>query len=621
MSTLTSLEAAWLAAPPLIPRDVLFGPNVVPLLSPDGRHLAYVAPDDRGAMQIWVHTDGEADPHPVTALPDPGVRAYRWAFAPDTLLYQQDLSGDENWHIFVLNLRSGVQRDLTPFPGVRATMLFLNPSHPETLLAGLNLRDRNLQDVYRIDLRTGELELDTPNPGDVLSWAEDAAFHVRGCQAVRPEGGVEIRVRGEESPNWKAVLQWGPDDEHGDLLGFSADGRSLWLLSSAGRDTLALVRRDLESGHEVVVAADPDVDVGQLLHNPLTREVDAVSFDRERTEWRVLQPVLAAELTWLRGQASGDPEIVSRDSAQQTWIVAYRGDTQATSYYVYERPRRALTFLCSVPPGLDRYQLAPMEAVTIPSRDGLPLLSYLTLPLGLEPRDLPMVLLVHGGPWVRDRWEYSPYAQWLCNRGYAVLQVNYRGSAGFGKRFLNAGNRESGGKMHDDLIDGVRWAIARGIADPARVGIMGRSYGGYAALVGATFTPDVFACAVALAGPSNLVTALQTMPPQWHQLRRRFALRFGDLETEPGFLAARSPALRADRVQCPLLIAHGTQDPKVKLAEAEQMVAALRAAHKTVDYLPFAEEGHHVESPANQQKLLTAIEAFLAKHLGGRAEP
>jgi dipeptidyl aminopeptidase/acylaminoacyl peptidase len=322
----------------------------------------------------------------------------------------------------------------------------------------------------------------------------------------------------------------------------------------------------------------------------------------------------------LEQAGKGEFAIASRDRASRKWVVAYESDVEPSNYSLYDRETKTLTHLFASRPALAKYQLAPMKPVVIQSRDGLNLVSYLTLPVGVEAKQLPMVVLVHGGPWLRDRWGFNEETQWLANRGYAVLQVNFRGSAGFGKQFLHAGDREWGGKMHNDLIDAVDWAVREGIADPKRVGIYGTSYGGYEALVGATFTPDVFACAVDVVGPSNLVTLLNSLPPYWEAIRKMFILRVGDPQTEEAFLKSRSPLFKVDQIKIPLLVAQGGNDPRVPKAEAEQIVTAMRQAGKPVTYLLFPDEGHGLSRAENRMKLYTEAEAFLAKYLGGRSE-
>ncbi len=610
--------------PPLIPRNVLFGNPVKasPQIAPDGKRLAYLAPDEKNVLQVWVQTLGHDDARKITADKKRGIRTYLWTYAPDTLVYAQDNDGDENFHLYAVNVQDGKTRDLTPFPGVRAQPVHLDRHVPGEMLASLNKDDRRLFDVYRINLETGELKLDTKNPGDVVGWEVDPKFHVRGAQALTPDGGVEIRYRSVEHAPWKTAVKWSADDAEGHSVDFTGDGKALWLLSSEGRDTLSLARRDLETGKEQVIASNAGADASRVLVNPLTHEAEAVAFNRERVEWQPLNPQIAEDLAALKNGAAGEPSIVSTDREWQTWVVSYTADVKPTDYYLYDRRTRKLTHLFTAQPALAQYTLAPMKPVTVKSRDGLDLVCYLTLPVGVEAKNLSLVLDVHGGPWARDTWGYDPTHQWLANRGYAVLSVNYRGSTGFGKKFLHAGDKEWAAKMHDDLIDAVDWAVKQGIADPRQVAIFGGSYGGYAALVGATFTPDVFACAVDIVGPSNLVTLLRSIPPYWAPMKRQMALRVGDVEKEEEFLKSRSPLFKADRIRIPMLIAQGANDPRVKQAEAEQIVAAIRQAGKPVEYMLFKDEGHGFARPENRLKFFAAAEAFLAKHLkGGRSEP
>jgi dipeptidyl aminopeptidase/acylaminoacyl peptidase len=615
--------AARAELPPLIPRKVLFGNPVKtsPKISPDGKQLAYLAPDSKDVLQVWVQTIGKDDARQVTADKKRGIRIHFWAWAQDTLLYLQDNDGDENWHIYSVNLKDRVVRDLTPFQGIRAEIVGLNRKFPGEMLVGLNLTNRRLHDVYRVDLTTGAVVLDTKNPGDVVGWEADPGFRIRAAQAATRDGGMEVRYRDDDKSEWKKVVKWGPEDADGSVVGFTADGKSLWLESSEGRDTLSVVKRDLASGKEEVIASESGTDAGEVMFNPLTHVVEAVAFNRERVHWKALDPDVEADLKALKNANRGEPSVVSRDRDLKTWVVAFQSDLRAAEYYLFDRATKKLTHLFAARPELANFTLAPMKPISIKSRDGLELISYLTVPVGIESQNLPMVLFVHGGPWARDSWGFDGQAQWLANRGYAVLQVNYRGSTGFGKKFLHAGDREWAGKMHDDLIDAVNWAVKDGVADSKKVAIFGGSYGGYAALVGATFTPDVFACAVDVVGPSNLVSLLRAIPPYWEPLRKLFTVRVGDVEKEEEFLKSRSPLFKADQIKIPLLIAQGANDPRVKKAESEQIVEAMRKAGKPVEYLLFPDEGHGFARPENRLKFCAAAEAFLAKYLGGRAEP
>jgi dipeptidyl aminopeptidase/acylaminoacyl peptidase len=608
--------------PPLIPRQVLFGNPVKasPRISPDGKRLSYLAPDKNGVLNVWVQTVGKDDAIQVTFDKARGIQMHQWTYAADTLIYMQDDKGDENYHIYAVDVTTGKGSDLTPFKGTRASPLGTHRDYPNELLVSLNKRNPRVFDVHRVNLLTGEMKLDTQNPGDVVGWVTDTNFRVRIAQAPTPDGGTELRYRPDEKGEWKRLLKWGPDDSEGGVVSFTKDNKSIWMLTSEDRDTQALVKRDLESGKETEIAANPRADASGVIVNPLTYEVEAVGFNRERVKWKALTRDMEEDLKALEKGAEGEPSLLGSDRARKTWVVAYSADVTPTTYYLYDRPTKKLTKLFTAKPDLAKYKLAEMKPVTIKARDGLELVSYLTLPPGVEAKKLPMVLLVHGGPWARDAWGYDAQAQWLANRGYAVLQVNYRGSTGFGKKFLHAGDREWAGKMHDDLLDAVKWAVKEGYADEKKVAIFGGSYGGYAALVGATFTPDTFACAVSVVGPSNLVTLLKSIPPYWEPLRKLFSVRVGDLEDEK-FLRDRSPLFKADQIRIPMLIAQGANDPRVKQAESEQIVEAIRKAGKPVEYLLFKDEGHGFVRPANRMKFTAVAELFLAKHLGGRAEP
>jgi dipeptidyl aminopeptidase/acylaminoacyl peptidase len=605
--------------PPLIPRKVLFGnpAKASPLISPDGKRVAFLAPDKNDVLQVWVQTAGKDDAKQVTADKKRGIRIHLWSYAPDVLLYLQDNDGDENYHVYSVDLKENLVRDLTPFQGVRAEPVDLNPEHPDEILVAMNVKDRRLNDVYRVNLKTGAVEFDTKNPGDVVGWVVDATFNVRGAQAALRDGGAEVRVRDNAKSEWKKFVTWGPDESESHVLGFNKEGDSLWLLNNDGRDTLALTKREIASGKETVIAAEEGVDAGAVFMHPTLRMPLAVAFDREKTRWKVIEDAVGADFKSLEDANKGDINIHGTDKEFKTWVVSYTEDTKPTRYFLYDRASRKLTTLFDSRPDLAKYELAPMKPVTIKSRDGLDLVCYLTLPAGVEAKKLPLVLMVHGGPWSRDRWGFNATAQWLANRGYAVLSVNYRGSTGFGKKFVTAGNREWAGKMHDDLIDAVKWAVKEGYADEKRVAIYGTSYGGYAALVGATFTPDVFVCAVDVVGPSNLVTLMKSIPPYWEPIKRQFAVRIGDVEKEEDFLKSRSPLFKADKIKIPLLIGQGANDPRVKQAESEQIVEAVRKAGKPVEYIVFEDEGHGFARPENRLKFNAAMEAFLAKHLGG----
>ena len=612
--------------PPLIPRETLFGnpEKAQPRLSPDGTRLAYLAPLN-GVLNVFV---GPADAPvggdefvPVTRDEVRGIRVYFWAEDNRHVLYLQDEGGDENWRLHAVDPASGEDRDLTPFEGVQAQPIERSRDFPDTLLVGLNKERPELHDAYKLTLSTGELELVAKNPGNVVGWVADHGFEVRGALVSTPEGGSNLLLRKGAADDWQEAISWSKEDAlTSGPVGFTGSGEGMYLLDSRGANAARLVLFDPASGEVETLVEDPLYDVGDVMVHPETHEAQAAAIGRARTEWVVLDDAIREDFEGIKGLNRGDFAVTSRDRADGRWIVAFTTDDTGASYYSYDRETKTGTHLFDARPDLAEYSLARMEPVSFTSRDGLVVEGYLTLPPGEQGRPIPMVLNVHGGPWARDGWGYDPEAQWLANRGYACLQVNYRGSTGYGKDFLNAGNKEWAGKMHDDLVDAVRWAVDEGIADAENVAIYGGSYGGYAALVGATFTPDLFKCAVDIVGPSNLITLINSVPPYWKPLVSIFHERVGNPETEEEFLKSRSPLFFVDNIRIPMLVAQGANDPRVKQAEAEQVVAAMREKGIDHEYMLFEDEGHGFARPENRLKFYASAEKFLARHLGGRHE-
>jgi dipeptidyl aminopeptidase/acylaminoacyl peptidase len=644
----------------LIPRDVLFGnPDRAALrVSPDGRHLSFLAPVN-GVLNVWVApVEDIGAAKPVTKDTGRGIHIYFWAYTSRNLLYLQDQGGDENWKVFVVDVVSAQSKDLTPFesiPGPDGKPMMLpsgkpmrpmarieqvSPKFPDTILVGLNARDPRYHDLYRVNIQTGERTLVQQNPG-FEGFVTDDDYRVRlavrttgdgGTEILRPvsaSGGSPFAASGVNG--WELFQTIAMEDAlttH--PIGFDQSGQLLYMTDSRGRDTSALMSLDLRTGKTNLLAEDLRTDVAGVLEHPVTHTIQAVAFDYTRTEWKVLDPSIQGDLAYLRTAMPGNILVTSRTLDDRLWTVAAIVDDGPVRFSLYDRPSKKGTFLFTGRQALEGLPLAKLHPEVITSRDGLSLVSYLTLPMGSDTkragrpdRPLPMVLVVHGGPWARDTWGFNGEGQWLANRGYAVLQVNFRGSTGFGKRFLNAGNREWAGKMHDDLIDAVAWAIREGVADKGRVAILGGSYGGYAALVGLTFTPDVFACAVDIVGPSNIVTLLHTIPPYWEPGIAMFATRVGDYRTPEGqrFLESRSPLTFVDRIRRPLLIGQGANDPRVKQSEADQIVAVMQRRGIPVTYVLYPDEGHGFARPENRQSFNAVAEAFLGRHLGGRVEP
>src|SRR5215469_11079548 len=608
----------------LIPRSVLFGnpERTSPRISPDGTRLAWIAPRD-GVLNVWVAPTGPdgvdwAAAQAITEDTDRGVRVFGWARDARHVLYLQDVGGDENWRLYDVDLVTMERRDLTPFEGIHATIIGTSKRRPDEVLVGINANNPQLHDVYRLHLASGELVKEIENPG-YAGWLADEDLQVRCALAPLPDGSFNVLVRDSGEGEFRYLLTIPAEDATStDVVSFSGDGQTMLMISAAGTDTGRLVRVDLATGDATVLAEDPEADVTGVLLHPDTRDPLIVTVLKDRMTYVVLDESVADDLRAVRALHPGDPSFAGRDEADNTWLIAFNVDAGSVTYFMYDRATKSGRLLFEARPALSGYQLATMEPFSFQARDGLVVHGYATFPPGLGRENLPAVLNVHGGPQTRDAWGYHPEAQWLANRGYLCVQVNYRGSTGYGKGFVAAGDREWAGKMHDDLLDAVAHITGQGWADPDRVAIYGGSYGGYAALVGATFTPDVFRCAVDIVGPSNLKTLIESTPPYWKPLIAQFHARVGNPETEAQFLWSRSPLSRVDQIRIPLLIAQGANDPRVKQAEPEQIVAALREKGIPHEYMLFPDEGHGFAKPENRLRFYAAAERFLAQHLGGR---
>lgn len=616
---------------PLIPRAVLFGnpDRVNPQLSPDGTHLAFIAPHN-GVLNVWV--GATADPEsarPVTNDTKRGIRQYFWAYNNQQILYVQDTGGDENWHVFATNIDTKETRDLTPMDGVQARIAKISLDRPDQVAVAINKRNPQMHDLHTVNLLTGDSKLIQQNDDGIVDYVLDNNFRAVAATRFTPAGGTVILARGEAG-EWTTRAEVGPEDAMTtQVLGTDRVGIMLYMTDSRERDTAAVVADNLKTNTRTFLAEDARCDAEDVLVHPIKGYIQAIAFNHERTEWKLLDETLAADFAYLKGVCPGEFSISSRTKDDSRWIVTYVPDNAPTKYYLYDRTKKLATFLFSNRKQLDGVTLANMHPVTITARDGLKLVSYLTLPVGAGSNarpnaPMPMVLLVHGGPWARDSWGLNGTHQWLANRGYAVLSVNFRGSTGFGKKFTNAANGEWAAKMHNDLLDAVQWAVNERIADPKRVAIMGGSYGGYATLVGLTFTPDTFACGVDIVGPSNLVTLLQNVPPYWMPIMPMLTSRIGaDAKSEEGkrYLGERSPLNFVDKIRRPLLIGQGANDPRVKQVESDQIVRAMQNKRIPVTYVLYPDEGHGFQRPQNRTSFNAVVEAFLAQHLGGRFEP
>ena len=618
---------------PLIPREKIFGnpSQTAGRLSPDGKWLSWIAPRD-GVLNIWVAP--AANPKAAKALTNERVRPIRQYFwAPDSsqILFINDKGGDENFLLYGVDVTSGAQRTLTPFDKTRVQVVNISNDVKDRILIGVNNRDAKWHDVHSLDLKTGKLTPVLMNTGGYGGFIADEQLRVRVATKPTADGGTEFyRVvdgKVEAQPFEQIGLE---DSQTTQPVGFTTDGKTLYWIDSRGRDTAAIVAQDVATAQTTVVAQNARADIGGAMSNPKTGRLEAYAVNYLKNEWTPVGNAVKADLEFLKSRLKGEIGVTSRTDADDKWIVAVDPVTEPSAAYLYDRKARTLTKLYVTRPELEGATLAAMHPVEIKTRDGLTMVSYLTLPPGSDAdgdgrpeKAVPMVLLVHGGPWGRDAYGYNGTHQWLANRGYAVLSPNFRASTGFGKKFISAGDLQWGTKMHDDLLDAVDWAVGTGVTSADKVAIMGGSYGGYATLAGLTFTPDKFACGVDIVGPSNLNTLLSTIPPYWQAIRTQFYKRMGDPNTPEGqaLLKERSPLFKADQINKPLLIGQGANDPRVNVKESEQIVEAMKAKNIPVTYVVFPDEGHGFARPANNIAFNAVAENFLAKCLGGRAEP
>jgi dipeptidyl aminopeptidase/acylaminoacyl peptidase len=630
----TSVSAAQAAdaAAPLIERSKLFGnpSRAAAALSPDGRWLSWLAPRE-GVLNIWVAPVSNLDQaKPLTDSRDRPIRQQFWAPDSSMVLYIQDKGGDENFLLYGIEIASGEERTLTPFENTRVQLISSSPLLKDRILVGLNNRDARWHDVHSLELATGKLTEIIRGDG-YAGFVADANLALRMALRPNAEGGFDFfEVKNNQVADNAFASTTLEDSLTTQPVGFTTNGNTLYWIDSRGRDTAALVAQDVASGATKVIGAADRADVSNALTNPKTGVVEAYAVTYLREEWTALDPAIGSDLAWLSSSLSGDVSVTSRTDDDRLWTVAVDPVVASPEVHLFDRVQKTLQRLYVSRPELEGAPLQSMHPVEITARDGLVMTAYVTLPPGDKAdvpqrpaKPVPMVLLVHGGPWARDNYGYNAYHQWLANRGYAVLSVNFRGSTGFGKAFISAADLEWGRRMHDDLIDAVNWAIKENIAQPDQIAIMGGSYGGYATLAGLTFTPEVFACGVDIVGPSNLETLLQTIPPYWTAVIEQFHQRMGNPNTEEGLalLKERSPLYKAGNIVKPLLIGQGANDPRVKQAESDQIVSAMNEKGIPVTYVLFPDEGHGFARPENNIAFNAVTENFLATCLGGRAEP
>lgn len=623
--------------PPLIDRELFFGdPQLVAVeVSPNGKWLSFCKPYN-GTLNIWLQpilADRLGDAFPLTASNRRPITQYFWSRDSRYILYVQDKDGDENYHVYRISIAEARPNaipsatDLTPKEGVRVQVYALPREKPEIAYIGLNDRDPTLHDLYELNLTTGALKLLYENKDGILGWSIDERGRIRLATKLGPEGETEIyEVKQKEGRfSFKKIYEtaW---DESAAIVHLPKKGKEVYLLTNKGVDKLRLVAFDLETGREREIHKDPEdrVDISAAIFDEKTDKLRFVSYKEDKIRRYFFDSKIEGWFKrWNELLAGGEVSYTALSDDERYAVVLLSSDREPGRYYLWDAKRSDLREIGAVRPDLPVSHLAEMRPLRIRVRDGVEIPAYLTLPSGLPPKNLPAVLLVHGGPWARDVWGYDPFAQFLANRGYAVLQVNFRGSTGYGKAFLNAGNKQWGtGIMQHDLTDAVQHMIREGVFDPRRVAIMGGSYGGYATLAGVAFTPELYACGISIVGPSSIITLLRSVPPYWRPLMKVFENRVGSLENlqDVERLKAQSPLYHVDRIRVPLLIVQGANDPRVKRQESDQIVAALHAKGYAVRYLLAPDEGHGFANYDNRMAMIVAIEQFLAERLGGRLQ-
>ncbi len=621
--------------PPLINRELFFGDPEISggQISPDGKFLSFIKPY-KDVRNIWVKKSDEdfSSAKPLTADSLRPIRGYFWSRDGKYILYSQDKGGDENFNIYAVNPNDPeapgneipVNRDLTNLKGVRVYIYYVPYTDPDAIYIGLNDRDNAWHDLYKLKISTGEKTLIRQNSETdrITGWVFDWDDKPRLATRANADGSNDIlRV---DDKKLVAVYSTGPYENAIPIV-FDKTNKLFYLSTNKGdqQNFSRLVAFDPVSLTEKLVDKDPlnRVDFAGLVVSEVTREIFYTAYedDKIRLYWK--DKKFEAEYNMLKKQLSGQElQYTSTSTDENLWLFVAVSDTNPGAGYLYNRLTGKFTLQYRSRPKIPTNDLSPMAVVRYPSSDGLEIPAYLTLPKGIDPKNLPVIVLPHGGPWGRDAWTYSSYAQFLANRGYAVLMPNFRGSTGYGKNFLNAGNNQWGQKMQDDITWGVKYLVSRGIGDPKRIGIMGGSYGGYATLAGVAFTPDLYAAAISIVGPSNLITLLNSIPPYWESIRKMFHLRMGDPTTPEGKeqLIRQSPLTHAKNIKTPLMIVQGANDPRVNKAESDQIVVALRDRGFPVEYIMAPDEGHGFVRPINNMAMLAAAEKFLAKFLGGR---
>jgi dipeptidyl aminopeptidase/acylaminoacyl peptidase len=590
-------------------------------LSPDGKTLGFMQPYERrqNLHVVLLPPDGTAPDFTkarrLTAETERDIAGFFWK-GNSHVIYVKDFGGDENYHVVSANVLSGKVKDLTPLPKIRASIVDDLEDDPDHVLAQHNNRDSKVFDVYRINVITGNSTLVAQNPGNITHWLTDHAGRVR--IATTTDGvNSSLLYRPSEKDPFKTVLTTDFRTSV-DPLFFTFDNKSLYALSNRGRDKTALVILDPNTGKESKpLFENPDVDLDGASFSRKRKVLTQASFNTWKEQRHFFDPETKALFARLQEKLPGYEVVIQNENlAEDMFVVAAYSDRTPGTRYVYSAMSDTLTTLGEINPRIDPAHMATTKAVTYTTRDGLKINGYLTLPVNREARNLPVIVNPHGGPWSRDSWGFNPEIQFLANRGFAVFQMNYRGSTGYGRAFWEKSFKQWGQTMQDDITDGVAWLIKEGIADPKRVGIYGGSYGGYATLAGVAFTPDLYAAAVDYVGVANLFTFMNSIPPYWAPYLKMMHEMVGDPEKDKGLLSATSPVFHADRIKTPLFVAQGANDPRVNKNESDQMVEALRKRGVEVQYMVKDNEGHGFHNEENQFDFYGAMEAFFSKYLG-----
>lgn len=590
-------------------------------LSPDGQYLAYLAPY-KNRKNIFVQKIGSETSKRVTNVTDRDLSGFSWG-NNDRLLYVRDFGGDENFHLFSVTKDGADEKDLTPFENVRAEIIDNLPEDEHHLIVGTNQRNAQIYDPYRLNINTGALTLLAENPGNISSWITDHDGKLRAATAT--DGvNTSILYRATEEEEFQSVLTTSFKETVYPLYFDFDNSETVYALSNLGRDKVAIVKMNIRTAEELeLIYEHPEVDITYLSYSRKRKVPTTITYTTWKRQHHFLDKKVEDLYARLR-QELGDYEIAitSTNEEEDKFIVRTYSDRSLGAYYFYELATDTLQHIADVSAWLKEEELAEMKPIQYNTRDGLTIHGYLTLPKGIEAKNLPVVVNPHGGPWARDSWGFNPELQFLANRGYAVLQMNFRGSTGYGRKFLEASYKQWGLTMQDDITDGVQWLIDQGIADPARIAIYGGSYGGYATLSGITKTPDLYACAIDYVGVSNLFTFMQTIPPYWELYREMLYEMVGDPNNEADSIQMRatSPVFHVDKIKVPLLIAQGAKDPRVNQDESDQMVAALKERGIDVEYLLKENEGHGFRNEENRFEFYRAMERFLEQHLAVAVE-